>query len=109
MPASRGRPLRLNGWSARAKTKGSTGRMHGLTIVRRPPMKAMAYNNKWLVPVERHFSVQPDLDGPAVFHRGTEPPLFKRPDRVVIQTVERADDANDFRRAVLEKHHVEHD
>ena len=33
MPASIGSPLRRNGWSARAKTKGSTGRMHGLTMV----------------------------------------------------------------------------
>ena len=31
IPMSRGSPLRTNGWSARAKTKGSTGRMHGLT------------------------------------------------------------------------------
>ena len=36
IPASSGSPLRENGRSARAKTKGSTGRMHGLTMVRTP-------------------------------------------------------------------------
>jgi hypothetical protein len=36
MPTSSGKPLRMKGRSARAKTKGSTGRMHGLTIVRTP-------------------------------------------------------------------------
>ena len=37
MPASSGRPLLAKGWSARAKTKGSTGRMQGLTMVSTPP------------------------------------------------------------------------
>jgi len=37
IPASIGSVLRTNGRSARAKTKGSTGRMHGLRIVRMPP------------------------------------------------------------------------
>ena len=37
MPASSGRPVLTKGWSARAKTKGSTGRMQGLTIVSTPP------------------------------------------------------------------------
>jgi hypothetical protein len=37
MPISKGRPLLTNGRSARAKTKGSTGRMHGLKMVRTPP------------------------------------------------------------------------
>ena len=37
IPPSSGRPLFTNGWSARAKTKGSTGRMHGLTMVSAPP------------------------------------------------------------------------
>ncbi|VWC41851.1 hypothetical protein BLA6860_07050 [Burkholderia lata] len=37
MPASSGRPVRTNGWSARANTNGSTGRMHGLRIVSTPP------------------------------------------------------------------------
>jgi len=37
MPSSIGRPLLTKGWSARAKTKGSTGRMHGLMIVSTPP------------------------------------------------------------------------
>ena len=37
MPPSKGRPLFMNGRSARAKTKGSTGRMHGLTMVSAPP------------------------------------------------------------------------
>ena len=37
MPASKGRPLLTKGRSARANTKGSTGRMLGLTRVRTPP------------------------------------------------------------------------
>ncbi len=37
MPSSSGNPERTKGWSARAKTNGRTGRMHGLTIVRTPP------------------------------------------------------------------------
>jgi hypothetical protein len=37
MPASIGSPARRNGRSARAKTKGSTGRMQGLRMVRTPP------------------------------------------------------------------------
>ncbi len=37
MPMSIGRPLRANGRSARANTNGSTGRMHGLTMVSTPP------------------------------------------------------------------------
>lgn len=37
MPTSIGSPLRKNGWSARANTKGSTGRIQGLTIVSTPP------------------------------------------------------------------------
>jgi hypothetical protein len=37
IPASRGKPLRMNGCPVRAKTKGRTGRMHGLTIVSTPP------------------------------------------------------------------------
>ena len=37
MPTSIGSPLRRNGCSARANTNGSTGRMHGLTIVSTPP------------------------------------------------------------------------
>ena len=37
MPASIGSVLLTKLRSARAKTKGSTGRMHGLTIVRIPP------------------------------------------------------------------------
>src|SRR4051812_21774828 len=36
MPTSIGSPLRRNGCSARANTNGSTGRMHGLTIVSIP-------------------------------------------------------------------------
>src|SRR5438309_384093 len=40
MPARRGRPFLRNGRSARAKTKGSTGRMHGLRIVSAPPTYA---------------------------------------------------------------------
>jgi hypothetical protein len=36
MPASSGRPLRRNGRSARANTNGSTGRMQGLRMVRKP-------------------------------------------------------------------------
>jgi len=37
MPARRGRPERRKGASERAKTKGSTGRMQGLRMVRTPP------------------------------------------------------------------------
>jgi hypothetical protein len=37
IPASIGRVLRRKLRPARANTKGSTGRMHGLTIVRTPP------------------------------------------------------------------------
>ena len=37
IPMRRGSPLRTKGRSARAKTKGRTGRMHGLTIVSTPP------------------------------------------------------------------------
>ena len=37
MPASSGRPLLRKGWSERAKTNGSTGRMQGLKMVRMPP------------------------------------------------------------------------
>jgi hypothetical protein len=37
MPTSIGRPLRKNGRSARASTKGITGRMQGLTMVNTPP------------------------------------------------------------------------
>ena len=37
MPNSIGNPLRTNGRSARANTKGRTGRMQGLTMVRTPP------------------------------------------------------------------------
>jgi hypothetical protein len=37
MPTSIGNPPRKNGWSALANTKGSTGRMQGLTIVSTPP------------------------------------------------------------------------
>src|ERR1700761_7931892 len=40
MPSSNGRPLRTNGWSERAKTNGSTGRMHGLRTVSTPPAYA---------------------------------------------------------------------
>ncbi len=40
MPSSIGRPLLTKGWSARAKTNGSTGRMHGLMIVSTPPTYA---------------------------------------------------------------------
>jgi hypothetical protein len=36
-PMSIGSPLRTKGRSALANTKGSTGRMHGLTMVRMPP------------------------------------------------------------------------
>ncbi len=36
MPASSGSPLRMNGWSTRAKTNGTTGRMHGARIVSIP-------------------------------------------------------------------------
>jgi hypothetical protein len=37
MPATNGSPLRRKGWSDLAKTKGSTGRMQGLTMVSTPP------------------------------------------------------------------------
>jgi hypothetical protein len=37
IPSSSGRPLLTKGWSALAKTKGSTGRMHGLMTVSTPP------------------------------------------------------------------------
>ena len=37
MPRSIGSPRRRNGWSARANTNGSTGRMQGLAIVSTPP------------------------------------------------------------------------
>ena len=37
MPASIGNPLRRNGRPAPANTKGSTGRMQGLRMVRTPP------------------------------------------------------------------------
>jgi hypothetical protein len=37
MPTSSGNPLRRNGRSERANTKGSTGRMHGLRMVSTPP------------------------------------------------------------------------
>jgi hypothetical protein len=37
MPSSIGTVLRQNERSARANTKGRTGRMHGLTMVRIPP------------------------------------------------------------------------
>jgi hypothetical protein len=37
IPASMGSVLRAKLRPVRAKTKGSTGRMHGLTIVRMPP------------------------------------------------------------------------
>ena len=37
MPSSIGSPARRNGWSARANTNGSTGRMHGLRMVSTPP------------------------------------------------------------------------
>ena len=40
MPASNGNPLLRKGCSARANTKGSTGRMHGLRIVSTPPRNA---------------------------------------------------------------------
>jgi len=40
LPARNGRLERRNGWSARANTKGRTGRMHGLRIVSTPPTKA---------------------------------------------------------------------
>src|SRR6185312_9519050 len=40
MPARRGKPLSRNRWSARENTKGSTGKIHGLTIVRMPPANA---------------------------------------------------------------------
>jgi len=42
---TRGTPLRRNGWSAEEKTNGSTGKMHGLMMVSRPPMNAMQYSN----------------------------------------------------------------
>jgi hypothetical protein len=37
MPSSSGRPLFRNGWSPRANTNGSTGRMQGLRMVSTPP------------------------------------------------------------------------
>ena len=37
MPSSSGKPL-TKGWSARAKTNGSTGRMQGLAMVSTPPI-----------------------------------------------------------------------
>jgi hypothetical protein len=37
MPSNSGRPLRTKGWSERANTNGSTGRMHGLRMVSTPP------------------------------------------------------------------------
>ena len=37
MPSSSGRPLLTKGCSARANTKGSTGRMQGLRMVKTPP------------------------------------------------------------------------
>src|SRR6266478_5327722 len=40
IPANKGRPLRRKGCSARLKTKGRTGRMQGLKIVRIPARKA---------------------------------------------------------------------
>src|SRR5262245_66352489 len=40
MPASVGSPLRTKERSARANTNGTTGRMHGLTIVSTPPTYA---------------------------------------------------------------------
>jgi hypothetical protein len=42
MPASRGRPDLRKGRSERAKTKGRTGRMQGLSMVRMPPRYAIA-------------------------------------------------------------------
>ena len=36
MPINNGKPFLTNGLSARAKTKGRTGNMQGLTIVRAP-------------------------------------------------------------------------
>jgi hypothetical protein len=37
MPNRSGRPLLMKGWFVRAKTNGSTGKMHGLRIVNTPP------------------------------------------------------------------------
>lgn len=37
MPPSKGKVLRMKLRSARANTNGSTGRMHGLRMVRMPP------------------------------------------------------------------------
>jgi len=48
MPARSGRPLLRNGWSERAKTKGRTGRMHGLRMVRMPPAYARKNKSMWL-------------------------------------------------------------
>jgi hypothetical protein len=45
IPASSGKPLLRKGWSERAKTNGSTGRMHGLKIVRTPPRYAKSNRN----------------------------------------------------------------
>src|SRR3982074_3647834 len=42
IPANKGRPLLRKGWSARAKKKGSTGRMHGLRMVSMPPRNTRA-------------------------------------------------------------------
>src|ERR1700716_4159081 len=47
IPANKGRPLLRKGWSARAKTKGSTGRMHGLRMVSMPPRNTRATSVIW--------------------------------------------------------------
>jgi hypothetical protein len=44
MPARRGRPLLRNGSSALANTKGITGRMQGLMMVKTPPKNARKRN-----------------------------------------------------------------
>jgi hypothetical protein len=43
MPISMGKPRRKKDLSELAKTKGSTGRMHGLAMVSAPPRKARRY------------------------------------------------------------------
>src|ERR1700751_4434098 len=45
IPTKRGKPLRRKGWSARAKPKGPTGKMHGLMIVSMPPTDANRYKS----------------------------------------------------------------
>src|SRR5579863_5899234 len=60
IPSSSGSVLRAKGCSLRASTKGTTGRMQGLRMVRAPPAKArtariMAAPLAWIRPCRQGF------------------------------------------------------